>query len=188
VSDQDAASILLDACNCVDGYFSPVRRTDFGICCRKEFLLEGNRMPAARMLVIDDDPDHRKMVRAVLETAAFDVGEAVDGVDGLMQVRAFKPDLILLDLIMPGLDGHAVCRTLKEEPDTRGIPVIVFTGSPDPQLHQRVYAAGAVACLTKPFRPPALLALVHMTLQGVARRELRRKQKEASANTAEGER
>jgi CheY-like chemotaxis protein len=143
-------------------------------------------MPTARILVVDDDSDHRKMVRDVLETAAFDVGEACDGVDGLMQVEAFKPDLILLDLIMPGLDGHAVCRTLKAEPATRTIPLIVFTGSLDPQLHRQVYAAGAVACLTKPFRPAALLAVVHMTLQGVARREKRRQMKGTSANAAEG--
>ena len=142
-------------------------------------------MPTARILVVDDDSDHRKMVRDVLVTAAFDVCEARDGVDGLMQVEAFKPDLIPLDLIMPGLDGHTVCRTLQEEPATRVIPVIVFTGSPDPQLHSRVYAAGAVACITKPFRPAALLAVIHVTLQGVVRREQRRKSKRASAEPAE---
>jgi CheY-like chemotaxis protein len=145
-------------------------------------------MPTARILVIDDDPDHRKMVRALLETASFEVGEAGDGVDGLVQVQAFNPDLILLDLTMPGLDGHAVCRTLKAEPATRAIPVIVFTGSPDPRLHSHVYAAGAAACLTKPFRPAALLALVRTTLQGIVRREKRRQMRGAGDPPADGPR
>ena len=143
-------------------------------------------MPAPRILVVDDDQTIREMVRIILEAAAFDVGEANDGVDGLMQVEAFKPDLILLDLMMPGLDGYTVCRTLKEEPATRAIPVIVFTASPDPDLHRRVYAAGAVGCLTKPFRPEGLLAVIQMTLQGVARREKRRQLKGTSADTADG--
>jgi CheY-like chemotaxis protein len=72
--------------------------------------------------------------------------------------------------MMPGIDGYTVCRTLQAEPTTHAIPVIFLTASRDPSLNRQAYAAGAVACLTKPFRREALLAVVHTTLQGVAHR------------------
>jgi len=130
-------------------------------------------MPPARILVVDDDRLIRQMVRDLLEGADCTVAEAVDGPDGLAQAAAFQPDLILLDLMMPGMDGYTVCRTLQAEPTTRAIPVIILTASPDPSLNRQAYAAGAVACLTKPFRREALLAVVHTTLQGVAHRGTR---------------
>jgi CheY-like chemotaxis protein len=92
-----------------------------------------------------------------MEVADFAVGEAVDGADGLAQAAAFHPDAILLDLMMPGVDGYEVCRRLETAPATR-------------DLNRHAYAAGAAACITKPFRREALLAMVHTTLHGVARR------------------
>jgi len=124
-------------------------------------------MPIARILVVDDDPILRQMVRAFLEVADLAVWEAVDGPDALVQAAAVRPDVILLDLMMPGMDGYTVCRTLQGEPTTRAIPVVFLTASPDPSLNRQAYAAGAVACLTKPFRREALLAVVNTTLQGV---------------------
>ena len=130
-------------------------------------------MPPARILVVDDDRLLRQMVRDFLEVADFAVAEAVDGPDGLAQAAALQPDLILLDLMMPGMDGYTVCRTLQAQPTTRAIPVVFLTASPDPSLNHQAYAAGAVACVTKPFRREALLAVVHTTLQGVAHRRKR---------------
>ncbi len=123
-------------------------------------------MPTARILVVDDDPLLRHMVRDFLELAGFAVAEAVDGPDGLAQAAARPPYLILLDLMMPGMDGYTVYRTLQAEPATRAIPVVFLTASADPSLNRQAYAAGAVACLTKPFRRDALLAVVHTTLHG----------------------
>ena len=125
-------------------------------------------MSTARILVVDDDRLLRQMVRDLLEAANFAVAEAVDGADGLAQAAAFHPDLILLDLMMPDLDGYAVCRSLQADPATRAIPVIFLTISADPSLNRHAYAAGAVACLTKPFRREGLLAVVNTTLQGAA--------------------
>jgi formate hydrogenlyase transcriptional activator len=125
-------------------------------------------MPIARILVVDDDRLLRQMVRDFLEVADFAVAEAVDGPDGLAQATASLPDLILLDLMMPGMDGYTVCRTLQAEPTTRAIPVVFLTASADPHLNRQAYAAGAVACLTKPFRREALVAVVQTTLHGVA--------------------
>ena len=128
-------------------------------------------MATARILVVDDDRLIRQMVRDMLEIAEFAVGEAVDGADGLVQAAAFHPDVILLDLMMPDMDGYAVCRRLKADPATRAIPVIFLTASANLKLNREAYAAGAVACLTKPFRREALLAVVNTTLQGLAHRE-----------------
>ena len=127
-------------------------------------------MPAARILVVDDDRLLRQMVRDFLEVADFAVAEAVDGPDGLAQAAALQPDLILLDLMMPGMDGYTVCRQLKANPATRDLPVIFLTASPDLSLNRQAYAAGAVACLTKPFRREALVAVVNTTLRGATRR------------------
>lgn len=128
-------------------------------------------MATARILVVDDDRLIRQMVRDMLEIAEFAVGEAVDGADGLVQAAAFHPDVILLDLMMPDMDGYAVCRRLKADPATRAIPVIFLTASANLKLNREAYAAGAVACLTKPFRREALLAVVNTTLQGLDHRE-----------------
>jgi len=125
-------------------------------------------MPKARILVVDDDRLLRQMVRDFLEVAGFAVAEAVDGPDGFAQATTGLPDLILLDLMMPGMDGYTVCRTLQAEPTTRAIPVVFLTASSDPHLNRQAYAAGAVACLTKPFRREALVAVVQTTLHGVA--------------------
>ena len=127
-------------------------------------------MPAARILVVDDDRLLRQMVRDLLEGADCAVAEAVDGADGVTQAAALQPDLILLDLMMPNVDGYTACSRLKADPATQTIPVIVLTASADVGLNRRAYALGAVACLTKPFRWEALVAVVQTTLHGVAHR------------------
>jgi CheY-like chemotaxis protein len=133
----------------------------------------GEALATVRILVVDDDPILRQMVRDFLEVADLAVWEAVDGPDAVVQAAAVRPDVILLDIMMPGMDGYTVCRTLKDEPTTRAIPVIVLTASADPGLNRQAYAAGATACLTKPFRREALLAVVQTALQGAARRKPR---------------
>jgi two-component system chemotaxis response regulator CheY len=127
-------------------------------------------MPTARILVVDDDRLLRQMVRDLLEGADFAVAEAVDGADGVTQAAALQPDLILLDLMMPNVDGYTACQRLKADPATQTIPVIFLTASADPSLNRRAYALGAVACLTKPFRREALVTVVQTTLHGVAHR------------------
>ena len=127
-------------------------------------------MPTARILVVDDDRLLRQMVRNLLEGADCAVAEAVDGADGLAQAAALQPDLILLDVMMPNVDGYTACSRLKADPATQAIPVIFLTASADPSLNRRAYVLGAVACLTKPFRREALVAVVQTTLHGVAHR------------------
>jgi cyclic di-GMP phosphodiesterase len=130
-------------------------------------------MPTAHILVVDDDRWVRQTVRDLLIPADFAVTEVGDGGTALAQAAALQPDVILLDLMMPGLDGYTVCHRLQANPATRAIPVIVLTASADLSLNRRAYAAGAVACLTKPFRREALLAVIQTALQRVARRGTR---------------
>jgi len=123
-----------------------------------------------RVLIIDDDPILRHMVRSILELAEYEAFEAVDGPDGLAQAARRDPDIILLDLMMPGMDGYETCRGLKADPTTTDIPVIFVTASADPTLNRRAYAAGAVACIPKPFRREALLATIDLARKQALRR------------------
>lgn len=118
------------------------------------------------MLVVDDDATIRGLLQITLETEGFDVLTAADGVDGLERARADDPDLVILDIMMPGLDGLQVCHTLKSEEATSDIPVILLSAkaqSHDIELGMRV---GANDYITK---PPDLVGLVDTvrTLLGV---------------------
>ena len=122
------------------------------------------------VLVIDDDRLIRMMLRDILEDASFSVAEAADGAEGVARAAELRPDLILLDAVMPGIDGYETCQQLKTGLATRDIPVIFVTGSPDGALSQRAYALGAVACIPKPFNPNALLVTTHAALAPRQRR------------------
>jgi CheY-like chemotaxis protein len=117
------------------------------------------------VLVVDDDHLHCRMVRDLLEVTGYAVIEAADGTEGLAKAEALRPHIILLDLLMPGIDGYEVCRTLKKNPETSAIPVIIVTSSPDVTLDHLAYAAGAVACIRKPFRREALFAVINVALK-----------------------
>jgi CheY-like chemotaxis protein len=122
------------------------------------------RRVSGTVLVVDDDPLHRALVRDQLQPAGFIVLEAADGVEGLARARVRKPDVILLDAMMPRLDGFATCEQLKADPATLAIPVIFVTGSPDRSVNVRAYALGALACIRKPFHLETLLAMVQVAL------------------------
>ena len=126
-------------------------------------------MAAKRVLIVDDDPIVRQVVRDILEIAEYEVSEAVDGPDGLVKAEALRPDVILLDLMMPCMDGYEVCRALKLKPETRRIPVIIATASADVKLNSLAYTAGARACITKPIRREALAAIIQTTLANAER-------------------
>lgn len=122
-------------------------------------------MAQVTVLVVDDDHLHCRMVRDLLEVTGYAVVEAADGTEGLAKAEALRPHIILLDLLMPGIDGYEVCRTLKKNPETSAIPVIIVTSSPDVTLDHLAYAAGAVACIRKPFRREALFAVINVALK-----------------------
>ncbi len=122
-----------------------------------------DRPVAPTILVIDDDPLTRTLLRDTLG-ADFTTLEAADGSAGITQARQRQPDVILLDVLMPGLDGYATCERLKTDPATQPIPVIFVTSTRDRALDRKAYAVGGLACIPKPFRREALLAAIHTTL------------------------
>jgi len=126
------------------------------------------RAPAKRILVVDDDPDLRDILRSTLEPAGFFVEEASDGVKALAAVKAQAPDLILLDYMMPELTGPEVCERLKQDLLLRHVPIIMLTGKSEVQDKVHGINAGADDYVVKPFDPQELLARVQMVLRRTA--------------------
>lgn len=117
-----------------------------------------------RLLIVEDDPQQAAYIYELLQgrpgieaveiaTSAFQAGQRLHG---------FRPNLVLLDLMMPGVDGFAVCRSIKSDPATHSIRVLAITGYPSPENIQRILEAGAEACLPKPLDTAHLLALLHL--------------------------
>jgi diguanylate cyclase (GGDEF)-like protein/PAS domain S-box-containing protein len=109
-----------------------------------------------RVLLIDDDRMTRLLVRKALENSDMTVDEAHDGGEGLELFRAQRPDIVLLDLIMPGLDGFSVCRAMREIPDGQHVPILMMTGLDDAESIEHAYEAGATDFITKPITLPLL--------------------------------
>ncbi len=120
--------------------------------------------PASKVLLVDDEDSLRKVMRDLLERDGYLVTEARDGVQALDQVDRVGPDIIVLDLNLPGLDGYGVLSHLRSRPATAGIPVIVLTAKGDEDNEVRVFELGADDFLTKPFRARALSARLEAVL------------------------
>ena len=120
--------------------------------------------PASKVLLVDDEDSLRKVMKDLLERDGYIVTEARDGVQALDQVDRVGPDIIVLDLNLPGLDGYGVLSHLRSRPATAGIPVIVLTAKGDEDNEVRVFELGADDFLTKPFRARALSARLEAVL------------------------
>ena len=137
---------------------------------------------SARILVVDDIETNRRLLEARLSAEYFEVREACDGETALASVRADAPDLILLDVMMPGMDGFEVCRQLKAEPSTRHIPVVMVTALDQREDRIKGLEAGADDFLTKPVDDVALFARVRSLLRlKVVMDELRLRQSPESS-------
>ena len=112
------------------------------------------------ILIVDDEPAILDLVRFTLEDAEVRVVEASDGVEALALARRVRPDLILLDVHMPRLDGLEACRQIRRDPALTRTPVVMLTAAGQEADRARGREAGADEYLTKPFSPLALLALV----------------------------
>jgi CheY-like chemotaxis protein len=122
------------------------------------------------VLVIDDSPTILKVVQLVLTKAGFRVDTASDGEDGVAQARARRPDLILLDFVMPKMNGYQVCRTLGESPDLKDVPVVLMSAKGDQVGERFVKVMGIVDYITKPFSPEAITAVVQHTIEKYPKR------------------
>lgn len=113
-----------------------------------------------RILVVEDHPDNRRIVRDLLGSVGFEVIEAVNGVEGIRMAELHRPDLILMDVQLPELDGLGATRAIKANPELRLIPVLVATSYALSGDEERARAAGADAYIAKPFSPRKLLAMI----------------------------
>jgi DNA-binding response OmpR family regulator len=125
----------------------------------------------ADILVIDDDPAMVRLLVELLRGRGFRLRVALDGKDGHCKALQGAPDLILLDVAMPEVDGHRLCRLLKDDPRTRDIPVIFLTGRDDPADKLEGFGAGGSDYVTKPFQADELVARINVHLN--LRRRLR---------------
>lgn len=120
---------------------------------------------AAKILVVDDDPDVRLLVGARLRSSGYEVVMAEDGEAAIKIFRREKPAMLLLDLGLPGLDGYQVCRTLKSDPSTREIPIIVLSAQSQQTDKDRAAELGVEGYVAKPFVPGALLSEIRTLLE-----------------------
>ncbi len=112
------------------------------------------------VLIVDDTPTNLEVLQEVLANANYEVLVAIDGESAIEQVNYARPDIILLDVMMPGLDGFETCRRLKDNPETNSIPVIFMTALSETSDKVRGFETGAVDYITKPFQHSEVLARV----------------------------
>ena len=112
------------------------------------------------VLIIEDEKLIIVSTQMVLEAAGFCVESATNGEDGIPSARTQNPDLILLDIMMPGIDGWETLTRLKRDSDTSGIPVVIFTAREHSRGHQKSAEMGAADYFRKPFEPDELIELV----------------------------
>src|SRR3954467_14993714 len=124
-----------------------------------------------RVLVIDDEAPIRLLCRVNLEAEGMQVLEAADGPSGLECARTSLPDVILLDVMMPGLDGWQVAEELLDDESTGGIPIVFLTAGAELRDRARGLDVGGIDYVTKPFNPIELASLVRDLLERVARGE-----------------
>jgi CheY-like chemotaxis protein len=122
----------------------------------------------ARVLVVDDEPDVLLLCRLNLEQRGHSVLEAPNGDEALDLAREGGPDLVVLDLMLPGIDGYQVLQALRADDRTSGIPVLVLTAKSLQADRERSRQLGAAAFLTKPFLPDELCDMVDEVLAGEA--------------------
>jgi DNA-binding response OmpR family regulator len=133
--------------------------------------VRGRVVPVTRVLVIDDEAPIRLLCRVNLEAEGMEVLEAADGPSGLAKARAERPDLVLLDVMMPGLDGWGVAEKLLEDDETASIPIIFLTARAEFRDRARGLDIGGVDYITKPFNPVELAPLVRDLLERLERGE-----------------
>src|ERR1039457_5147478 len=114
----------------------------------------------SKILIVDDNTDLLNVLRLGFKDAGYLVRIADDGVDALKKVRSFLPDLILLDLVLPEMDGFAICETLKKNRDTAAIPIVLLTGLSSQLSRFAGLETGANEYLTKPFNFEDVLSKV----------------------------
>lgn len=113
-----------------------------------------------RILIVDDDPDSRTILTCILESGGYEVGVANDGFEAIKEIGDHPPDLVLLDVMMPGKNGFEVCESVKSNPKISHIFIIMISAKSDPISQGRALSLGASDYLTKPINPSEVLRRV----------------------------
>ena len=147
-----------------------------------EELREGSGKP--KVLVVDDEASIRELMAQHLSTRtpkSYEVLSAADGFEAGRIVASQRPDVVLLDLRMPGLDGFQICRTIKADPETSGTIVIAMTGFYSPETEARILECGAIRCFAKPVDPTALSSYIDSVFEQHGKSGKSRRRKPAKA-------
>ncbi|MHB1326361.1 MAG: response regulator [Thermoleophilia bacterium] len=131
--------------------------------------MESSSIGSKCVLIVDDEASLRTLVRANLEVDGLEVSEAVDGIEAMRMLAESQPDLILLDIMMPGKDGIEVLEDLAADEKLKGIPVILLTAKGEQEDLEKGAALGASGHITKPFDPEQMVRTVKAAL-GMIRR------------------
>ncbi|MBU2626271.1 MAG: response regulator [candidate division Zixibacteria bacterium] len=127
------------------------------------------RTKTANILVIDDESEITQIIEAFLQNAGYSVATENSSVMGIERAKEFKPDLILLDIMMPNMDGYQICNELKKTPETASIPVIFLTGKDTRDDKGRSFQVGGDMFVKKPFSCERLLEIVTIVLASIAK-------------------
>jgi len=120
---------------------------------------------AKTILIIDDQPFFITMQQNILQKQGFRVVSAANGQEGLAKAKQYKPDLILLDIEMPGMDGFAVCQKLKQDENLKHIPVVMLTATEDLKLNEKAFKAGAEITVLKNVPAERLINMLRLALE-----------------------
>ena len=121
-------------------------------------------MGKKKILLADDEEDIKTVIKLYLESKGYDVVTSYDGLDTLDKVKAEKPDLILLDIMMPVINGFEVCKQLKADENTSHIPIVMLSAASQADSVERAIEAGALDYIVKPFEPPRIEAILKKIL------------------------
>ncbi len=122
------------------------------------------KINAARILVIDDEPEITEIVETFLVESGYQVAVENSPGEAVEKARAFKPDVVLLDIMMPGVDGYDICQQLKADPQFTGVPIIFLTGKDRSDDMGRSFRSGGDMFIKKPFSCERLLEIVNIVL------------------------
>lgn len=119
------------------------------------------------ILIVDDEPLTRNLLRLMLERAGFDTSEAEDGLKALLMMAEQSPDVLLLDVMMPNMDGLTVCEKLRAQPETAVLPIILLSARTSSEAVRAGLDAGATKYLSKPINRKELINTIHEVLQNI---------------------
>jgi twitching motility two-component system response regulator PilG len=121
-------------------------------------------MKNKRVMIVEDEESLLKLESILLSAKGYKVTGVMDGIKALEEISAEKPDLVLLDIMLPSLDGFEVCRRIKENPESSAIPVVILTARKDSKDRAHGLEAGADAYITKPFKSAQVMEIIESLL------------------------